>query len=297
VGSVVVAEEAVEYGLFSWRQAREAGYTKAAIERRIRRGEWVRRGRGTLTAADHGEQPGDRLLRAVLQAGPFAVASHLSAAAALGWDLLDQPDRPQVIVPRQQRKAPPPGVRVRRQNLSSTDVMCVGVLPVTVPVRTAVDIASTEHELPATVAIDSALRLRQVTPAEMGAELRSRRYTPGHRRGQAVLDLADPTSGSVPESVARLLFRRAGLPVPCSQYEIALDDGRTARVDFAWPEHRLIVEIDGFAWHSSQNALQRDHSRQNRLTLAGWTVLRYTADDVRHRPEKILAEITEALNG
>jgi uncharacterized protein DUF559/transcriptional regulator with AbiEi antitoxin domain of type IV toxin-antitoxin system len=295
VRSPVIPEEAVEYGLFSWRQAREAGYRTAAIELRLRRGEWVRRGRGVLAAADHVEQPHDQLLLAVLRSGPLAVASHLSAAEIHGWELLQEPDEPQVIVPRRQRKAAPGGVQLRRQDLSDADVTAVGVLPLTVPVRTAVDVGGTGDQLAATVALDSALRLGQVTMAAVRAELRSRRFFPGHRRAAEVLGLSDSGSGSVPETVARLLFRRTGLPVPCPQYEISLGDGRVARADFAWPEHHLIVEIDGFAWHSSRDAVQRDYRRERRLKLAGWTVLRYTADEVTNAPEAMLAEVAEVL--
>ena len=293
--SPVVAEEAVEYGLFSWRQAREAGYRTAAIELCLRRGQWVRRGLGILAVADRVEQPHDRLLLAVLRCGPTAVASHLSAAATYQWELLEQPERPQVIVPRKQRKAHPDGVDVRRQNLTDADVTCVGVLPLTVPVRTAVDIGATEAHVAATVALDSALRLQHVTQEDMRAELRTRRHSPGHRRATAALDHSDPTSGSVPESAARLLFRRAGLPLPCAQYEIGLGDGQLARVDFAWPEQRLIVEIDGFEWHATRDALRRDHARQRKLELGGWMVLRYTADEVRNNPQTLLTEVAEAL--
>lgn len=293
--SPVVAEEAVAYGLFSWRQAREAGYRTAAIELRIRRGEWLRRGRGVLVAADHIEQPEDRLLLAVLQCGPTAVASHLSAAEVLRWELLDPPERPQVIVPRNNGNSAAGGVAVRRQDLGSSDVTTVGVLPLTTPTRTAVDVASTEDGLAATVAIDSALRLQQLTLGALRAELRGRRHLPGHRRARRVAELSDPTSGSVPETVARLLFRRGGLTMPCTQFEIDIGGGRIARVDFAWPERRLVVEIDGFVWHWTSEAVGRDQWRQRRLTLAGWTVLRFTADDVRQSPDDLVAEVREAL--
>jgi hypothetical protein len=164
-----------------------------------------------------------------------------------------------------------------------------------VPARTAIDVAAVEDELAATVAVDSALRLQHVTVEDMRTELRSRRHFRGHRRCASVVKLSDCTSGSVPETVARLVFRRAGLPMPCAQYEISLGEGQIARADFAWPEHRLIVEIDGFAWHASSEALQRDHKRLRRLTLAGWTVLPFTADDVRHRQDELVADVREAL--
>jgi hypothetical protein len=186
-------------------------------------------------------------------------------------------------------------VHVRRQDLARSDVTHVGVLPATVPLRTAIDIAASEDEVAAVVAIDSGLRMRQFTVEAVRAELRGRRHLPTRPKAEVVIGLVDPTSGSVPESMARVLFGRAGLPTPVPQFPIRLGNGRIAYADFAWPEHRLVVEIDGFAWHSSNEALQRDHSRQNQLQLAGWTILRYTAKDIRQRMPSVLDEVRQAL--
>jgi hypothetical protein len=110
-----------------------------------------------------------------------------------------------------------------------------------------------------------------------------------------VLSLVDPLSGSVPESVARCLFVTAGLPAPICQLTITSDGRQIARVDFAWPHVRLVVEIDGFEWHFSREAFQRDRTRQNDLVLLGWTVLRFTADDVRLRPAMVVEKVAAAL--
>jgi very-short-patch-repair endonuclease len=69
------------------------------------------------------------------------------------------------------------------------------------------------------------------------------------------------------------------LPVP--QYEVRDDDGGLiARVDFAYPEVRLAIEVDGYAHHSSRKQWESDLARQNRLIAAGWRVLRFSSRDV-----------------
>ena len=66
-----------------------------------------------------------------------------------------------------------------------------------------------------------------------------------------------------------------------------------ARVDFAWPEHRLALEYDG-AWHGEPGQFRRDRHRLNRLTAAGWRVIFVTAADLRN-PEALLRRIARAL--
>jgi hypothetical protein len=115
-----------------------------------------------------------------------------------------------------------------------------------------------------------------------------------HGRGSArtALDLASPWSESVPETELRVLMALRGLPAPVLQYEVRVDGRFLARADFAWPELRLIVEVDGWEWHGGQNAFQSDHTRVQALTAAGWTVLSFTVEDIRCRPETVLALIS-----
>ena len=63
----------------------------------------------------------------------------------------------------------------------------------------------------------------------------------------------------------------------------------------AWPSRRLAVEADGRETHDKPEALYQDRVRQNNLVLAGWTVLRFTWDDVHRRPHWVLAQIGAAL--
>ena len=53
-------------------------------------------------------------------------------------------------------------------------------------------------------------------------------------------------------------------------------DGHRYVLDFALPEVKVAVEVDGLEVHATRAALDGDLERQNRLVLAGWLPLRYT---------------------
>ena len=63
-------EVAVAYGIFSVRQAHNAGFSRAEVERRVRRGRWQRLGHGVLAEAQRQERGTDSLVLALLRAGP-----------------------------------------------------------------------------------------------------------------------------------------------------------------------------------------------------------------------------------
>lgn len=67
------------------------------------------------------------------------------------------------------------------------------------------------------------------------------------------------------------------------------------RADFAWPEARLLAEIDGYEFHQSLECFIEDRHRQNALVLAGWRVLRFSAADLYKRADEVLEEVRDAL--
>ncbi|CAJ1584979.1 endonuclease domain-containing protein [[Mycobacterium] wendilense] len=87
-----------------------------------------------------------------------------------------------------------------------------------------------------------------------------------------------------------------GLPEPVLQYEIIDRDGRCWRVDFAWPEHKVAVEYDGFDFHSTTEHLRRDRQKRAALQELGWTVLSVVCDDVRGRPDTTVRRISTQLH-
>jgi len=97
------------------------------------------------------------------------------------------------------------------------------------------------------------------------------------------------------ESRLRLVVVLDGLPEPVVQYEVHDRDGwLVARLDLAYPDHRLALEYDG-DHHRERDTFRRDAVRLNRLHLMGWTVLRFTAADVLRTPGRTLTQIRTAL--
>lgn len=90
------------------------------------------------------------------------------------------------------------------------------------------------------------------------------------------------------------VFRRLGLPVPKAEV-VTGPDGRY-RIDFAFPEIRLAIEVDGWAAHSTPEQKRRDQRRLHDLIRSGWTVLRYDWWEVNGEPERVGQEIADAYN-
>jgi len=66
-------------------------------------------------------------------------------------------------------------------------------------------------------------------------------------------------------------------------------------VDSAWREQRLIVELDGYAFHGTRAAFEHDRARDRRLAAKGWRVVRVTWRDVQERARELAAELRALL--
>ena len=85
------------------------------------------------------------------------------------------------------------------------------------------------------------------------------------------------------------LCDRAGVPRP-------VVNGRALgfESDFAWGDHGLVVEVDGFAFHRTRGAFERDRARDAVLAAAGVRTLRFTARQVERRPVEVVAALRAA---
>jgi very-short-patch-repair endonuclease len=63
--------------------------------------------------------------------------------------------------------------------------------------------------------------------------------------------------------------------------------GRTYETDFRWPDRRLVVETDGFAFHGDPRSHERDRQRDQDLQLRGWRVYRFTWRQVTREPWRV----------
>lgn len=79
------------------------------------------------------------------------------------------------------------------------------------------------------------------------------------------------------------------------QHDVRAGGKWLGRVDLAFPAQRVAVEYDGREAHLRSDAFVRERRRQNALLAAGWIVLRYTAEDLRAAPQRIVEEVRQAL--
>ena len=110
--------------------------------------------------------------------------------------------------------------------------------------------------------------------------------------------LGDAISDSKLEQRMAKLLRRAGLPAAVFHFVVLTPGGVfLAEVDFAYPDVKLAIEVDGFGVHGTPRAMAKDFVRQNGLVPYGWRVLRFTWRQVTRQPEMVAEAIGAALAG
>jgi very-short-patch-repair endonuclease len=231
----------------------------------------------------------------VQQIGPWSAVSHQSAARVWGIELVE-PGGEHVTVPRNRGRVHLPGWTVHRADLASDEVEMRGDIRATTPVRTVLDLARLLPFAQAVVAADSALR-QSLFSLEVLLSTVAAVVGRGAGRVRALGSAVDPASGSVLESMLRVLLVGHGLGPTYTQWPILDGERFIARVDFAWPAARLVVEADGFAYHSDRASYRHDRERLNDLERLGWRVLRFTWEDVVGRPDYVVAMVRAVLEG
>ena len=101
---------------------------------------------------------------------------------------------------------------------------------------------------------------------------------------------------SVLESLLRVLLACAGLAPDEAQWVIRDAGGRfVARVDFVYLAARLIVEADGFDFHSSRDAYRKDRRKANAYCREDWSLLRFSWEDIRLDPDYVVDAVRAEL--
>jgi very-short-patch-repair endonuclease len=278
-----------QYGAFTRQQALDAGFTPAAIKQRLNRGTWMLVDHNVYRSSVTPQGWNQRLMAACL-AGP-AVASHRSAGIL--WDLPGMPDELiEVTALRHRRRKPPDVVWHESLHLAERDVTEIEGIPVTRPVRTFLDlgVVLSPDELEAVLnegirrsllsAPAIARRLEELGPLRHGAAVvraTLNRHVPGRRAPESVL-----------ETKFLQLVRSVGLPEPVAQFQVVLGNGAIARLDFAYVDRKIAIELDGAAYHNGEVARKRDRQRDTRLGALGWRVLRFDWDDVTRSPDYVV---------
>ena len=137
--------------------------------------------------------------------------------------------------------------------------------------------------------MDNALQRHTGLEELRRAHLRNRgRYgSPAARR---LLQSAEGGTRSEAERVFRRLLTRAGISGWTVNTRVL-----GYEVDFLFPDAKLVVEIDGMAFHTDAEVFQRDRTKQNAIALAGYQVLRFTWWDLVEYPDRVIAQIERAI--
>ena len=288
-----IAQLAVsQHGVVTRAQLIAAGISSSAITRRVSSGA-LKRLYPCVYRAGPVETPHCRAIAAVLACGTGAVLSHQSAGAA--WELLAPlpADAPIDVTVRVRLRACLPGVTMHRAlDLNTGDTTSLFGIPTTTPARTLLDLSVMldRHTLERAVALAERRGLCDAKTLIAAAETH-----PLHRGVHTLrrlINQTDPPAFTRSEAEALLLdiVRKARLPAPRTNATVL-----GLEVDFLWGAAKLIVEVDGFAFHGSASAFTRDRRRDAALIAGGYRVMRFTWADLQERREVTLVMLAQAL--
>ena len=267
-----------QHGIATSAQLAAAGLGPRAIAHRVATGRLVRLHRGVFQVGPVAAERGPEMA-AVLATG--GILSHHTAAAI--WGLRPHHGAIHVTVTGPTPR-PRPGVQIHR-SCSLNAAVHQGLL-LTTPARTLHDLAACvpQHELDR--AVEQAQILRLATREQIAADL--------PRRGRLALRTALNHEPQLTRSEAerRLLALISQARLPRPQTNVYVEG---YEVDVFWPDQRLIVEIDGFAYHSTRQAFERDRARDAALQAAGYRVIRFTWRQIVYDSYALVAQLSALL--
>jgi hypothetical protein len=289
-------------GIVTRAQLLAAGWSSSAVGRAVASGRLLGVTPGVYRVAGAPWSRRCAQWAALLSAGPGSALARWSAAEAHGF--AEPQKRPvDVIVPPPRRGPAQPAafVRVHRSRTLRPDERCeVAGLVLTTGARTLLDLAAcgvARSHLGELMA--GAVRVGACDLDGVARTLERHPFARGRRQLCWALTLLadDGTAARSDVEIATLMaIVEAGLPRPQVAHRVFTEHGKlVAEVDLAYPQQRIAIEIDGYRWHSTPAQKRRDEQRQNQLILLGWRVLRFSASEVRRRPDVVVAAVRRAL--
>jgi very-short-patch-repair endonuclease len=278
-------------GLFTYPQALAAGWSPYRIRRLLAVGQWTRVVGPVLAAATTVPTYRRRSRAATLATG--GVLSHEAGLVLWGFpDVAPSPPLHVSVASCVQLRVP--GIRLHRRAVEPQHCTVRYGIPVTTRDRAVVDCALAWPRPRAADLLDRALRERWVTLDILAAHVREARGRHGvPQLRELVADAWRGTRSEAERALARILDR-AGIRGWRTNQPMTLPDGTAVEIDVWFPEQRLAVEVDGLAWHVTPERFRGDRVRQNRLVLAGITVLRFTWADLTTAPDRVAVTVERA---
>ncbi len=276
------------HGVFTRQIALAHGVTVRRFRTGSESGEWVRY-RGAWRLADANKTYWSACWAALILSGPDAALTGHSALAAYGFAI---PHAPIVLHSPRNRHIRVPGAVVLRDDTLSPPARSVIRFPVVYRRRAGIDALRVDAVDPGRAILHELLRRRWLTEGDLAEAIYVFRCHKGNQNLRHHHEYA--ASGSRAESERRLIrmIRTSQLDGWAFNVDIYAANGDLLAVaDAVQQASRTIVEVDGRAWHTAHDRFQRDRQRQNALVLAGWTVLRFTWEDLTMRPNGVIGQL------
>jgi hypothetical protein len=280
-----------QHGVVARRQVVALGLGRGAIRHRLDAGRLHRVHVGVYAVGHSILSARGRWLAAVLACGDGALLSHRPAAAV--WGIASSNGARVDVTVHARNGHGPAAIRLHRvRNLHPEDRAVRDGIPVTSVARTLLDYAEVARRDQLARAFEEAER-RELLDMRAVEELLDRS---DGRRGQRALTTV--IAGYAPEprftrsDLERLLLalcRDYGLPLPAMNLWIAGHE-----VDAVWPD-LLVVEVDGYKYHRTRAAFERDRRRDADLQVAGYRVLRITYRRLVEEPAAVAESIRALL--
>jgi hypothetical protein len=265
----------------------ELGLGAEAIRYRVRIGRLIPVYTGVYAVGHVPTLPQDRATGALLACGPTAVLSHGTAACVWGiWKRWELPFEVTAAVKRSRR-----GIRVHRAELERRDRTTQIGLRVTTAARTVFDIAPRLTDKALRRAVADLRRAGYLRIPQLVELVERLPRSPSARRVRAVVDVprGGPTRSEL-EDQYLAFAERFGLPPPETSVWIA---GR--EVDIWYPDERVIVEVDGWEFHSDRESYEDDRDEDATALALGIVTIRITSPRMTNTPEREAERIQRIL--
>jgi very-short-patch-repair endonuclease len=270
-------------------QLLELGLTAGGICQRLSSGGLVARHPGVYALPPARLDPQAWIAAGVLAGGPTAVASHSSAAWLWGFLRHWEPP-PEITLTRGDRR-PRRVLAHRCPSLNRSDISLQLGVEVTSRARTVLDLAPSLDPERLTRLVNDTRRNHYLSLDALSDVLARNPRHPGTKLLRPFVDDPSSPTDSEFEDAFRAFIATYELPTP--QINI---DRKAGRADVFFPEHGLIVELDGWEFHRDRQAFEDDRERDAENLRVGVATMRITRDRFDKTPDREAARLTEILD-
>jgi very-short-patch-repair endonuclease len=212
---------------------------------------------------------------AVFACRPHALLSHHTAARL--WELPVPASQTHVTVVGRTRRSLPTVTVHSLSHLADAEFRRLDGLPITSPSLTVLDLAGALAEEKLAEALNEARVQRLVTDSSLRASLQAH---PTRKGARALAKLLKSERGphvlrSKAEAIALRVLREHDMEPDASNYPIG-----PYTVDFLYKRERLIVEVDGYAYHSTRKRFVDDRRRMAYLASCRFQLFPLTWRDL-----------------